>query len=80
MTNAPDLSLVPMDLVQALLARFDHAVLHGMQDHEHRGVYEHVSKWVGNTTICSGLAMDVIHEMQQWARTPDDETGEDNES
>lgn len=55
MTNE-DLQLLPTDdLINALIARFDHAVFSGMKTGLNDGKHLTLRRWTGNSATCSGL-------------------------
>lgn len=70
-----DLSLVPTDdLVGALKARFDYMIFAGVQDHAAAtGEHAQMTAWSGHVTFCAGMATDLIREMQDYAREPEDD-------
>ena len=70
-----DLDLVPTpELIRALEARYDYVVFAGAQD---RGkVEEHRQQWKGHVVFCQGMCLDLIREMQDYAREEDDDEDE----
>ncbi len=80
--SAPDLSLVSTDdLVGALKARCDHLIFAAACERTHGEISEHRTAFKGHVLFCAGMAMDLVRDMQEWARKPaeDDDDPDDEE-